>query len=258
VNNIIHTKALILDVPICGISLKDFLDVSIKAIFDRRKTLFTTINTYSIILAQKNKEFLNHFKTVDYVLPDGIGIVWAIRSLGKECKERVSGPDFTNALLERANEHQFSIYFLGSTEANLNKIISNIKMKYPSVRIAGSYSPPFVAIDEMDNKGIVGRINNSGADILLVGMTAPKQELFLSRNYEALNVPFMIGVGAAFDYLAGVKEQCPEIIGKMGLEWLYRLVTSPRHVWKREISIPIFVYYFFTRQFFASKKIVNH
>lgn len=241
----------ILSVPISGLCLSEFVDIAMKAIFDRRKTLFTTINTYSIILAQKNVEFLNHFKTVDFVLPDGIGIVWAVRSLGKVCEERVSGPEFTNALLERANYNSFSIYILGSTEENLKKIINTIEQKYPSVRIAGSNSPPFVEIDQMDHKGVVARINNSGADILLVGMTAPKQELFLSRNYQELNVPFMIGVGAAFDYLAGVKKQCPKIIGKLGLEWLFRLITSPRHVWRREISIPIFIYHFLTKQYFA-------
>lgn len=253
-NNIIYDKTLILDVPICGLSLKEFLNIAIKSILDRRKTLFTTINTYSIILAQKNKEYLNHFKTADFVLPDGIGIVWAIRSLGKECKERVSGPEFTNVLLERANKHRFSVYFLGSTEENLKKIINNINRKYPSVLIAGSYAPPFVAIDQMDHKGIVARINNCAADILLVGMTAPKQELFLSRNYQELNVPFMIGVGAVFDYLADVKKQCPAIIGRLGLEWLYRLFTSPGHVWIREITIPIFIYHFLTKQFFATRK----
>ena len=188
------------------------------------------------------------------MLPDGIGIVMAVRSLNKECKERVSGPEFTNALLERADNNGFSIYLLGSTEEDLNKIISNIKQKYLSIRIAGSYSPPFVPVDDMDHRGIVARINKSGADILLVGMTAPKQELFLSRNYKGLDVPFMIGIGAAFDYLAGVKQQSPKIVGKMGLEWLYRLIHSPEHVWKREITIPIFIYYFLTKQFFAPRK----
>jgi N-acetylglucosaminyldiphosphoundecaprenol N-acetyl-beta-D-mannosaminyltransferase len=253
-DNSINPTTEILNIPVCGCDLEEFADIAISAILNRRKTLFTTVNTYSIGVAQKNREFLNHFKTADFVLPDGIGIVWAVRSLGKECKERVSGPEFTNNLLERANNNGFSIYLLGTTDENLNKIISNIKKKYPSVRIAGSYSPPFVEIDAMDHSGIVARINKSGTDILLVGMTAPKQELFLSRNYDALDVPFMIGIGAAFDYLAGVKQQCPKIVGKLGLEWLYRLVTSPKHVWKREIAIPIFLYSFLTEQFFAHRK----
>lgn len=253
-DNFIPPTIEILNVPIWGLSLNEFSEIAVNAILNRQKTLFTTVNTYSIVVAQNNREFLNHFKTAAFVLPDGIGIVWAVRSLGKECKERVSGPEFTNALLECADNNSFSIYLLGSTDENLNKIITNIKTKYPSVRIAGSYAPPFVEIDAMDHKGIVARINKSGADILLVGMTAPKQELFLSCNYEALDVPFMTGIGAAFDYLAGVKQQCPKIIGKLGLEWVYRLVTSPRHVWKREVSIPIFIYYFLTRQFFASRK----
>ena len=244
----------ILDVPIWGFDLEKFLDIAINAILHRQKTLFTTVNTYSIVVAQKNLKFLNHFKTADFVLPDGIGIVWAVRCLRKECKERVSGPEFADALLEQAANQGFSIYFLGSTEENLNKIASNIRQKYPSIRIAGSYSPPFADIDEMDHKNILARINKSGADILFVGMTAPKQELFLSRNYEALEVPFMIGIGAAFDYLAGVKKQCPKIIGKLGFEWLYRLVTSSRHVWKREISIPIFIYYFLKKHYFASRQ----
>jgi N-acetylglucosaminyldiphosphoundecaprenol N-acetyl-beta-D-mannosaminyltransferase len=253
-NNIIHTKALILDVPICGMSLKEFSDIAINAILNRRKLLFTTVNTYSIIVAQKNIEFLKHFKTADCVLPDGIGIVWAIRRLGQECRERVSGPEFTNTLLEQANIHQFSIFFLGSTKENLNKITRNINKQYPLIKIAGCYAPPFVDIDDMDHNGIVKHINDSNADILLVGMTAPKQELFLSRNYQGLSVSFMMGVGAAFDYLAGVKRQCPPIVGKLGLEWLFRLITSPKHVWRREISIPNFIYHILTKKYFAARK----
>ena len=253
-NFITPTTIEILEVPICGLSLNEFLDAAINAILHRHKTLFTTVNTYSIVVAQKNPEFLNHFKTADFVLPDGIGIVMAVRSLSKECKERVSGPEFTNALLEQADKNGLSIYLLGSTDENLNKIISNIKIKYPSVRIAGSYSPPFVTINDMDHRDIVNRINSAHPAILLVGMTAPKQELFLSRNYQALDVPFMMGIGAAFDYLAGIKQQCPNFVGKLGLEWLYRLISSPKHVWKREISIPIFIYYFLTKQFFAPQK----
>lgn len=252
--NFTPSKTKILEVPICGLSLKEFLDIAVNAILNRKKTIFTTINTHSIVVAQKSSEFLNHFKTADFVLPDGIGMVWAVRSLGKECKERVAGPEFTNALLKQADHHGFSIYFLGTTEGNLKKIIGNINKKYASIRIAGTYSPPFVEIDDMDHHEIVARINKSGPDILLVGMTAPKQELFLSRNYAELNVPFMMGIGAAFDYLAGIKSQCPKIVGKLGLEWLYRLVISPKHVWKREISIPLFIYYFLTKQFFASRK----
>ena len=195
-NNKFPTKALILDVPICGISLKEFVDTAINAVLNQKKTIFTTINTYSIVEAQKNKEFLNHFKTADFVLPDGIGIVWAIRRLGKECKERVSGPEFTNALLAQANVHEFSFYFLGSTQDVLEKIVRNVKEKYPTIKIAGYHAPPFSELADMNHKGIVEKINKSGADILLVGMTAPKQELFLSRNYTNINVPFMMGIGA--------------------------------------------------------------
>ncbi len=250
----IKPTAEILGVPIWGFSLDQFVEIGINAISSRGKTLFTTVNTYSVVIAQHNEEFQSHFKMADYVLPDGIGIVLAVRSLRKECKERVSGPEFTNAFLRKLDYHNYSVYLLGSTEENLHKIINNIKIKYPNIRIAGSYSPPFLGIEEMDHTGIVYEINKSGADALLVGMTAPKQELFLSRNYKDLSVPFMIGVGAAFDYLAGVKQQCPRIIGKMGLEWLFRLIHSPLHVWKREITIPIFIYYFLSKQFFPCRK----
>jgi N-acetylglucosaminyldiphosphoundecaprenol N-acetyl-beta-D-mannosaminyltransferase len=244
----------ILGVPVSALPLKGTVALAVKRIRGGKKALFTTINTFSIMVAQKNPEFLQHFKGADVVLPDGMGIVLAVRSLGKTCPERIAGPEFVDALLPKANENKFSVYFLGSTEENLRKIERSVSEKYPAIRVAGCYSPPHASLDKFNHDEIVAAINRTRPDILLVGMTAPKQELFLSRNFEKLDVSFMIGVGASFDYLAGVKLQCPKLIGRLGLEWLYRLIHSPKHVWKREVTIPLFIYHFFTKQFFARRK----
>jgi N-acetylglucosaminyldiphosphoundecaprenol N-acetyl-beta-D-mannosaminyltransferase len=244
----------ILGAPVCSLPLKSIVELASKAIRERKKVLFTTVNTFSIMMAQKDPEFLQHFKDADVVLPDGIGIVLAVRSLGNTCPERIAGPEFVDALLPKANENKFSVFFLGSTEENLLKIERNVKERYPAIRIAGHYSPPHTSLDEFKHNEIVGAINRCQPDILLVGMTAPKQELFLSRNFDMLDVSFMMGVGASFDYLAGVKSQCPRIIGRLGFEWLYRLIHSPKHVWKREATIPLFIYHFLTKQFFARRK----
>lgn len=254
-NTIPHTE--ILAVPVCCLSLRKTIELAVDLISAGRKTMFTTVNTYSIVVAQNHSEYLKHFKQADVVLPDGMGVVLAVRSLGRECPERVAGPEFVDALLPMAEDKKFSIFFLGSTEENLQKIEHNLRLEHPAIRIAGHYSPPHVSLSEFDDDRIVERINLASPDILLVGMTAPKQELWLSRNYDKVNATFMIGVGAAFDYLAGVKTQCPKIIGRLGLEWLHRLVHSPRHVWKRELTIPMFVYLFMTKQWLTRKSLAR-
>jgi N-acetylglucosaminyldiphosphoundecaprenol N-acetyl-beta-D-mannosaminyltransferase len=243
----------ILDIPVWGLTLDQSVELAFQLILSKQKAVFSTINTYSIITAQDNAEFKKHFKTADVVLPDGIGIVLAARYLSKGCPERVAGPEFVDSFLPVAEKNGVSILFFGSSSSVLEKIKANVVARYPEINIAGLYSPPFGPIDSFDDEHIVNWINEKRPDVLFVGMTAPKQELWLSTNYQNLNVPFMMGIGASFEYLAGTKTQTPKFIGKIGFEWLYRLCTSPKHVWRREITIPIFIYYFVKRHILGKR-----
>ena len=232
----------ILGVPVWGLKTGQFVELAVRLVKTQRKVLFTTTNAHSIVTAQGFPVFLEHFRNADVVLPDGILPVWAGKCLGSHLAERVPGPDFTDAFLEAAEKEGISLFFMGATEETLSRLTSNCLAKHPRLVIAGTLSPPFGEFDEETDRALVDKINASGADALFVGMTAPKQETWLSRNFERLSVRFMIGVGAAFDYLADTRKRVPPRIGRSGLEWLYRLVHEPRRLWRRNLDSAIFVW----------------
>ena len=228
--------ATVLGIPIWGLRLEEFVELARQLIKQNRKALFTTIGAPSIVASQKSSEFFNHFQHADVVLPDGMLPMLAARALGYKVPQRVPGPDFVDLFLPVAAEEGFKIFFMGTTEDTLKKLKSNCLRRYPNLNIVGTLAPPFGDFDEAINQRLVDNINRSCTDVLFVGMTAPKQELWLSRHFEQLEVQFAMGIGAAFDYLAQNKPRAPKWLGQLGLEWLYRLVHEPRRLWRRNIT----------------------
>ena len=135
-------------------------------------------------------------------------------------------------------------YFYGSSENVLNKLRENLNKKYPGLVISGMHAPPFRQLAKEEDDRIVEKINNNGPDIIWVGLGSPKQDLWMHEHRSRINAPVMIGVGAAFDFLAEVKPQAPRWIRNNGFEWLFRLITEPKRLWRRYlIDNPRFIYY---------------
>jgi N-acetylglucosaminyldiphosphoundecaprenol N-acetyl-beta-D-mannosaminyltransferase len=180
----------------------------------------------------------------DLVTPDGMPLVWGLRLLG--CKEatRVYGPDLTPIILSRAAAEGLPVGFYGGSQQVLVWFLQVITARFPNLQIAYAYSPPFRALTAAEDLRIVQDINCSGARILFVGTGNPKQELWMAAHREKVRA-VMIGVGAAFDFLAGVKRQAPRWMMGIGLEWLFRLATEPRRLWKRYLKHnPRFIFLF--------------
>jgi N-acetylglucosaminyldiphosphoundecaprenol N-acetyl-beta-D-mannosaminyltransferase len=226
----------IFGIPVWGLHLNEFVELAKKLIKTKHKVLFTTLGAPSIVIAQKSTEFFNHFLQADVVLPDGILPVWIARGLKYKVIERVPGPDFVDLFLSVAEQEKFSIFFMGSTSDTLEKLRSNCLKKHPCLNIVGLLAPPFGEFDDIADHRLVDAINQAHSDVLFVGMTAPKQELWLSRNFGRLNVVFAMGVGAAFDYIAGNRPRVPKWLGRLGFEWLYRLILEPRRLWHRNLN----------------------
>ncbi|UCG35506.1 MAG: WecB/TagA/CpsF family glycosyltransferase, partial [Candidatus Omnitrophota bacterium] len=137
-----------------------------------------------------------------------------------------------------------SFYFLGSTSEVLEKIRKKMTERFPNIKIAGTYSPPYKAYSDSENSSVVEEINKLQPTALWVGMTAPKQEKWIYSNIGKLDVPFIVGIGAVFDFFAGTKKRSPEWSIKIGVEWLPRLIREPKRMWKRTfVSFPVFMYY---------------
>ena len=211
-------------------------------------------NPHSIINTMKLNDFFQALNNFDLILPDGAGIVLASKILGGSIKKRISGPDFFIEFTKILNSRGgCSYFFLGSTEETLCRIKERMAREFPNIEVVGTYSPPFTKelyFPEEENEKMVEAVNDIKPDILWVGLTAPKQELWIHKNLHRLNVRVIGAIGAAFDFFAGTKKRSPKIFRKLGLEWLPRLIMEPKRMWRRNfVSTPLFIYYVFKERF---------
>lgn len=204
--------------------------------------LVVTANPEIVQAARRDPQLQTILEQADLVLPDGIGVVWAGRVLGLRFPERVSGADLVEDLLERGAGPGWRFFFLGGRPAAggnpsvAEAAASNAERRYPGVRAAGfmhGYFPP------SEDAGVVQAINESGADVLLVGMGAPRQERWMWRHRGRLSVSACIGVGGTLDVLSGAVKRAPPAFRRVGLEWFYRLITQPSR-FRRMLSLPVF------------------
>jgi N-acetylglucosaminyldiphosphoundecaprenol N-acetyl-beta-D-mannosaminyltransferase len=171
----------------------------------------------------------------DLVTPDGMPLVWAMRALGWQEATRVYGPDLTPIVLEKAAAAKIPIGFYGGAPEVLHKLVERVQTQYPGLQVAYSLSPPFRPLSEQEDQQVIRAINDSGARILFIGLNTPKQDVWMAAHRDKVQA-VMLGVGAAFDFLAGSKRQAPRWIMPLGLEWLFRLATEPRRLWKRYLK----------------------
>lgn len=184
------------------------------------------------------------FNASGLTTPDGMSIVWILKLLGHRHVERVYGPDLLLAVCERSIEEGWSHYFYGGALRVPETLAEKLADRFPGLRVVGTYSPPFRSLMPEEDQEIVRKINAANPDIVWVGLSTPKQERWMAAHLEKLNAPVLIGVGAAFDFLSDRKKQAPRWIQRSGFEWLYRLASEPRRLWRRYARYPLFVLLF--------------
>lgn len=189
-------------------------------------------NVHVIMEAYDDKEFKKILNRADLVAPDGMPLVWMMRLNGIKSQQRTYGPTLMLQVLEMAAREKVSVGFYGGESGTLQKLVSRLKTAYPSLNIDYVFSPPFRPLTDEETWQIRHAISSSGVRILFVGLGCPRQERWIDAQREHI-FTVMIGVGAAFDFHAGVKPQAPSWMQKTGLEWLFRLSTEPRRLWKR-------------------------
>ena len=211
------------------------------------KLLINTINAFSYDNARKDVLFSEALQKGDVLIPDGISIVKACRFLNAKSqpKERIAGWDLFVYEMEKLNRVGGKVMFLGSSDAVLNLIRRRVAEKYPKIEV-DTYSPPYKPeFSDEENEAMISAINHSNPDLLWIGMTAPKQEKWAYTHLDRLDVHCHIGtIGAVFDFFAGTVKRAPERWQRVGLEWLYRLLSEPRRMWRRYfIGNAKFIYY---------------
>ena len=198
-----------------------------------KKLLITTLNAHSYNLAQQHSAFCKALKNSDVLLPDGISIVLAKRFLDGIKLKKIAGADLFAYEMKRLNKEQGSCLFLGSSEQALELIKTKASIDFPNVNVK-TYSPPFKTIfSAEENALMISTVNEFKPDVLFIGMTAPKQELWAYEHLEQLNTKHICCIGAVFDFYAGTIKRAPNWMISLGIEWLYRLISEPKRLWKR-------------------------
>jgi N-acetylglucosaminyldiphosphoundecaprenol N-acetyl-beta-D-mannosaminyltransferase len=198
-----------------------------------RYVCVATVN--NVMEAWDSPQFKAVTNEADLVTPDGMPLVWGLKLLGYRDATRVYGPDLTPIVLQKAMENRIPVGFYGSSPAVLERLQAVIAQRFPALQIAYAFSPPFRALTSEEDEEIVAAINRSGARILFIGLNTPKQDFWMAAHRGRVQA-VMLGVGAAFDFIAGTKSQAPRWMMRIGLEWLYRVATEPRRLWKRYLK----------------------
>lgn len=228
----------VLDIPVDRITMEEATRRISEFVNSSSYHMVFTPNPEIVMLAKENAKFKDVMQRADLIVPDGIGVVLASKILKDELPERVAGYDLVQNTMKQAADKGYRYYFLGSKPGVAEEAANKMRAKYPGIQIVGIHDGYFKPEDEPQ---IIEDINNSNANILLVALGAPKQELWIDKYRDQLpHIRVAIGVGGSFDGMAEIVKRAPEAFQKMGLEWFYRLLMQPTRA-KRMLVLPKFV-----------------
>jgi N-acetylglucosaminyldiphosphoundecaprenol N-acetyl-beta-D-mannosaminyltransferase len=222
----------------CGVRVDPLsMDVAVEGIalaaVGGRPMAVHLVNAYTLSLAVRDERFRGLLDRGDLNLPDGTPLVWIGRRAGLDgFTSRVYGPDLTVAVCDRGRAHGLRHYLYGASPEVVERFAQELRRRFPGIEIVGVESPPFRPLRDEEEAELVERIRAAGAHLVWVGLGTPKQDHFVDRFRDRVGIP-LLAVGAAFDFLAGEKKMAPRWMQERGLEWLYRLLSEPRRLWKR-------------------------
>ncbi|MBH1986169.1 MAG: WecB/TagA/CpsF family glycosyltransferase [Burkholderiales bacterium] len=234
--------AHVLDTHIDAISWDEVVSRIASWAAHRQSRVVALCNVHSVVTASQEPAFQTVLSQADLALPDGAPVAWALRREGFGEQQRINGPDLTWRYLQVAEQLGQSVFFYGSTQDTLDRLMVRIKASFPKLKIVGMESPPYRELSEEEDQAYVDQINQSGANVLFVGLGCPKQEAWMAAHRGRIKA-VMLGVGAAFDYHAGTIQRAPVWMQKIGMEWFHRLLSEPRRLFKRyTVTNSIFMY----------------
>ncbi len=212
------------------------VETILQAAWRHRAAVVSCFAVHALVTASRDPELRRKVNTFEMITPDGQPVRWALNLLNRAgLNDRVYGPELTLRLCRKAAEQGMGIYLLGGSPAVLEALATNLTKQCPGLQIAGAESPPFRDLSPMEDEAMVRRIEASGAGIVLVGLGCPKQDVFAFAHRERIHA-VQVCVGAAFDFHAGAKRMAPAWMQRWGLEWLFRLLTEPRRLWRRYLA----------------------
>jgi N-acetylglucosaminyldiphosphoundecaprenol N-acetyl-beta-D-mannosaminyltransferase len=228
------TAVPLLGVPLAVTDYEHTLGWIDEMVLERERGYVCVANVHTIMASAEDPDLRAAVLGSSINVPDGQPLVWALNALGHRLDGRVYGPELMARACNRAVEtgHRFYLYG-GRNPGALVQLVLNLRKRHPGVMIVGGYSPPHRALSERERAAVADDINASGADVVWVGIGVPKQEKWMAEMRPRLTAPVLVGVGAAFDFHAGLVPQAPHWMQDSGLEWAYRLAREPRRLWRR-------------------------
>ncbi|HXU38957.1 MAG TPA: WecB/TagA/CpsF family glycosyltransferase [Blastocatellia bacterium] len=233
-------------IPVANLSEAETVTAIDDLILEGGTHYAAVVNAAKVVAANHNEALRRVLVQADIVTADGMSVVWASRVLGQGLKQRVTGIDLFECLVDHAAATGLSVYFLGARDESVRGTVELLAKRHPSLRVAGYRNGYFA---QSESTAVAEAIKRSGADLLFVGMGSPKQEFWIASNLARTGVRFAMGVGGSFDHVSGLMARAPLLMQRLGLEWLYRL-THERRLWRRYlIGNPAFIW-LIVRQFF--------
>lgn len=224
------TRQHIMGIDIDAVTLQQATERCQVAIAEGQTLVVGCVNAAKVVRLREDESLRDAVAACDLIIADGMPLVWAGRLLGRRLPERVTGIDLFLELLKTANDRSQRVYLLGARQQIVELVVAHIREKYPRIDVVGYRNGYF---DDREEDDVAAQIKESGAQMLFLGITSPKKELFLRRYGPRLGVGVAHGVGGSFDVLAGAVRRAPAWMQRFGLEWLFRVFQEPRRMWKR-------------------------
>jgi N-acetylglucosaminyldiphosphoundecaprenol N-acetyl-beta-D-mannosaminyltransferase len=226
--------AAVLGVPLALTDYEGVLDWMDAMAAANRRGYLCVAATHTVMAAADDPELRAAVAGADFTVPDGQPLVWALNLLGHQVADRVYGPELMDRACARAATTGRRFYLYGGrNQGTLAQLARNLRLRHPGLQIVGGYVPPFRELTDAEEEAVAADIRRSRADIVWVGIGVPKQEKWMARMRHRLAAPVLVGVGAAFDFHAGLIAQAPGWMQRSGLEWTFRLAQEPRRLWRR-------------------------
>lgn len=229
-----NRKVQVMNISYSNLDHGELLEAAVSRAADRRQAMIVFLNTDVVVKADRDSSLARIIRESEYVMADGMPLIWISRLLRRPLKEKVSGSDFVPLLCERAAGEGYSVFFVGGKPEVLDLAMKRLTVRYPKIRIAGFDSPPVgFEKDPAEIRRLNEKIRKAGPDILIVCLGCPKQERYLYENRRYLEVPLCVCAGATIDFLSGTIKRAPAWMSRHGLEWFYRFLQEPGRLFKR-------------------------
>lgn len=246
--------AHVLGVDVDAIDMEGALKRVIASLKSSHKGYVCVAGVHGVMEAQRNPEMMDAYAGSEMTIPDGMPLAWVGNIQGHHAMQRVTGPDLMLEIFRRKEFAQVTHFFYGGKEGIAEELRGKLTAKFPWTKVVGTYTPPFRELSKREAAEFIERISLLKPDIIWIGISCPKQEIFMAHYLPKLKTKLMFGVGAAFDYHTDHIRDCAGWIKRAGLQWLHRLLQDPRRLWKRYLrNNPPFIWHI-TRQLLKERR----